>query len=132
MIVVDTSALMAILNKEAAALDCRRALRRESAIAISAGTYTEAMIVAAGRGMAGPMDELLRRTISDVITLTPERARLAAQAYTVWGKGNHSAALNFGDCFAYAVARELNCPLLFVGNDFSKTDIVSALPPQQD
>lgn len=127
MIVVDTSALMAILNEEPAALECRRILKRENNIAISAGTYTEAMIVAAGREMSSSMDELLKRTISNVIVVTPERARLAADAYRTWGRTFNKAALNFGDCFAYAAAKEFDCPLLFIGNDFSQTDIISAM-----
>jgi len=60
--------------------------------------------------------------------VTEETAERAAAAYARWGKGNHPAGLNFGDCFAYALAEQMNCPLLFVGDDFSKTDIVPALP----
>ena len=63
----------------------------------------------------------------EVVTVTPAAARRIAQAYEKWGKGVNPAALNFGDCFAYEVAREHNCKLLFIGDDFSKTDIESVL-----
>jgi ribonuclease VapC len=59
----------------------------------------------------------------DVVTVTPAASRRIALAYARWGKGHHPAALNFGDCFAYDVAKENACPLLFVGNDFSRTDL---------
>jgi ribonuclease VapC len=59
--------------------------------------------------------------------VTPASARHVARAYERWGKGFHPAGLNFGDCFAYALAKEHSCPLLFVGKDFSKTDIASVL-----
>ncbi len=73
------------------------------------------------------METLLQQSISDVVVLTPARAELAATAYTHWGRNFHTASLNFGDCFAYATAKEFNCPLLFIGNDFAQTDIPSAI-----
>jgi ribonuclease VapC len=63
----------------------------------------------------------------EVVTVTPASARRIAQTYEQWGKGVHSAALNFGDCFAYEVAKEHACRLLHVGDDFSKTDIEGVL-----
>ena len=95
---------------------------------MSAATYTEAMIVAARRNLSEDMEDLLTATISDVVALTPERARLAGHVYTLWGKNFHAAALNYGDCFAYATAKEFDCPLLFVGNDFARTDVKRAIP----
>jgi ribonuclease VapC len=69
----------------------------------------------------------MRRLTEDLrietVVLTHDRADFAAHAYAVWGKGNHPARLNFGDCFAYALARELDRPLLFVGQDFALTDV---------
>ena len=62
-----------------------------------------------------------------VVPLTEERALAAALGYVRWGKGFHPAALNFGDCFAYALAKEHDCPLLFVGDDFTKTDVKPAI-----
>jgi ribonuclease VapC len=109
----------------------RVAMHFESAglIMISAATLTEAKIVSAARGLADSMDELLAsKGISDVIIdVTPARAERAADAYTRWGKGFHRAALNYGDCFAYAAAREFDCPLLYIGNDFIHTDITAAI-----
>lgn len=127
MIVVDTSALMAILKTEPEADRCWQRLRLESDIRISAGTLTEVMIVAARQGYTPELARLVAQVVSQVVPVTAERARRAADAYTHWGKGFHPAALNFGDCFAYATARELDCPLLYVGNDFSRTDIRNAV-----
>ena len=59
--------------------------------------------------------------------MTAERALLVAEANAMWGKCIHPAGLNFGDCFAYATAKEFGCPLLYIGNDFSRTDVVSAI-----
>ncbi|MGV8936456.1 MAG: type II toxin-antitoxin system VapC family toxin [Allorhizobium sp.] len=128
MIVVDTSALMSILNAEPSSGECLAALKREAEIIMSAGTYTEAKIVAARRGLAEDMGAVLLSSISEIVSLTSDRAHLAADAYARWGKGFHPAGLNFGDCFAYALARERDCPLLYVGKDFSLTDIRSAIP----
>lgn len=98
---------------------------------IAAPTLTEALIVAKRRGFEMEMAALLRALDPVVLPLTAERARAAAAAYARWGKGFAPAALNFGDCFAYALARELNAPLLFVGNDFAQTDVTPALVPIQ-
>ena len=64
----------------------------------------------------------------EIESVTSASARSVSRAYETWGKGLHPAALNFGDCFAYALAQERACPLLYVGGDFKKTDIVAALP----
>ena len=63
----------------------------------------------------------------EIVSVTPSSARRVAAAYARWGRGTHPAGLNFGDCFSYEVAKEHSCPLLFVGDDFSKTDLESAL-----
>jgi len=63
-----------------------------------------------------------------IIPVTAQTAADVAQAYTVWGKGQNPAGLNFGDCFAYVTAKAFDCPLCFIGQDFIKTDIISALP----
>jgi ribonuclease VapC len=127
MIVVDTSVLMAILKTEPGARDCWLRLKREQQVSLSAGTLTEAMIVATRQGYRNEMQDLIALTVSDVIDVTPSRAEHAASAYARWGKGFHPAGLNFGDCFSYALAAELDCALLFIGNDFARTDIRSAL-----
>lgn len=73
------------------------------------------------------MDRLIEGLGFDVIAVTPARARRIADAYEKWGKGIHPAALNFGDCFAYTLAKEHGCRLLYVGRNFAQTDVQAAL-----
>jgi ribonuclease VapC len=127
MIAVDTSALMAIVLGEADADACMAMLETEPAVLISAGTVAETLIVAARRKVAEEMAKLIDGLGFDVVTVTAASARRIAAAYENWGKGVHPAGLNFGDCFAYEVAKAHDCRLLFVGNDFSKTDVESVL-----
>lgn len=127
MIVVDTSALIEIAIGAPRATECRQALKQADTLLISAGTVTETLIVATGRAVEPQMTALLDRFGLTVVPLTEERAKAAARAYRRYGKSWHAAALNFGDSFAYALAKEHDCPLLFVGDDFSRTDIASAL-----
>lgn len=127
MIAVDTSALMAIALNEKEADACISALEAEDNILISAGTVAEALIVAARRNVGEEMANLIDGLGFDVVAVTPASARRIALAYAQWGKGMNPAALNFGDCFAYAVAKENSCGLLYVGDDFSKTDIAGVL-----
>lgn len=128
MIVVDTSALMAVLLDEADAPACIDILEGEPDLVISAGTLAEALIVAGRRGLEARMARLVEGLGIDIAPLTEDSARAVAKAYDRFGKGRHRAALNFGDCFAYDAARSHGCPLLFVGDDFAHTDVVSALP----
>jgi ribonuclease VapC len=125
MIAVDTSALMAVVLGDPEADACIAILESEPAVLISAGTLAEALIVAARRNVADEMAKLVGGLGFDVVTVTPASARRIAAAHERWGKGVHPAGLNFGDCFAYEVAKEHNCRLLFIGNDFSKTDVES-------
>ena len=127
MIVVDTSALMAIVLKEPTAEACIAALEAEDEILMSAGTFAEALIVSTRRDVAAGMAALVHRLDPDIVAVTSETARRIGQIYEQWGRGFHPAALNFGDCFAYEVAKERACRLLYVGNDFVKTDIESVL-----
>ncbi|WP_420962569.1 type II toxin-antitoxin system VapC family toxin [Brucella sp. IR073] len=126
MIAVDTSALMAIILNEPEADVCHTRLA-ENRLLISAGTIAEALIVSTGRRLQNEMNRLLEATKFQIIDVTPETARRIGNIYAKWGKGIHPAGLNFGDCFAYDVAKEHGCPLLYVGKDFAWTDIVSAL-----
>lgn len=126
MIVVDTSALMAILLAEPAGDRCIEVLEAETAVAISAATLAEALIVAGRRNVGGEMSALVDGLGFDVVPVTASTASKVAEAYARWGKGVHVASLNFGDCFAYALARENKAPLLFVGEDFARTDIEPA------
>lgn len=127
MIAVDTSALMAIVLNEKEADACIAALEAEENILISAGTVAEALIVGARRNVGGEVAGLIDGLGFDVVAVTPASARQIAQAYAQWGKGISPASLNFGDCFAYAAAKENSCRLLYVGDDFVKTDIASVL-----
>jgi ribonuclease VapC len=126
VIVVDSSALIAIIMKEPQGPLCEMALTDDDDLVISAGNLTEALIVAGQRGLTAEIDALIEQCAIDVIAVDEATARRAANAYTKWGKGNHPASLNYGDCFAYALAKDRGCPLLFVGNDFGQTDIQSA------
>jgi ribonuclease VapC len=123
MIAVDTSALMAIILDEPPSNACIAALEAADEILISAGTVAESLIVAARRGVGDEMKSLVNDLGLNVIPLTQASAERIAQVYSRWGKGLHPAGLNLGDCFAYDVAREHGCALLYVGDDFAKTDI---------
>jgi ribonuclease VapC len=128
VIAVDTSALMAIVLNEPTADDCISLLAKEDEILISAGTVAEALIVAAIRNVGAEMTSIIRGVGFEVVPVTSAAAERIAEAYARWGRGTaRSAGLNFGDCFAYEVAKDRGCPLLFVGDDFKKTDIASAL-----
>lgn len=127
MIAVDTSALMAIVLDEPQATACIAVLEAEDEIVISAGTVAEALIVSERRNVGEEVTTLIDGLGFDIVDVTPAVARRVAQTYARWGKGIHPASLNFGDCFAYDVAKEHACPLLFVGDDFAKTDIGRAI-----
>ena len=127
MIVLDTSAIMAILLQEPSGRPCIDALTRDPHILISAGTLTEAYVVAKGRKQTVRFEALRKALSLDVVPVDAERARRAAEAHATWGRGNHPAKLNFGDCFAYELATSSDCPLLFVGNDFVQTNVRSAI-----
>lgn len=127
MIAVDTSALVAIALGEPQAIACATALDAEDDIVISAATMAEALIVALGRNVVPGMSRLFEEVGFDVVPVTSATARRVQAIYTKWGKGMHPASLNLGDCFAYDVAREHGCRLLYIGNDFARTDIASVL-----
>lgn len=127
MIVVDTSALLAIAQDEARAAECMAVLVATPRILISAGTLAEAMIVSGRRNVAEGVRTLVDDLAFEVIPATAATAQDCAAAYVQWGKGVHPAGLNLGDCFAYALAKARRCPLLFVGDDFARTDIANAL-----
>ncbi len=124
---VDTSAIMAILLNENSADACLTALAAEDVVLISAGTMAEFLVVAGRRNRASEAVRLLDEFDFAVVPLSATSARNVGDAYARWGRGVHPAGLNFGDCFAYAVATEHACRLLYVGDDFSRTDIESVL-----
>ncbi|MBP7003149.1 type II toxin-antitoxin system VapC family toxin [Amaricoccus sp.] len=127
MIAVDTSALMAILLDEPEADGCMAAIEAADKLLISAGTVAEALIVAGRRNVGEDMAELIDGLGFEIVPVTSASAHRIATTYGRWGKGIHPAALNFGDCFAFDAAEERNCPLLYVGNDFTRTGIRPAL-----
>ena len=128
--VLDTSALVAYLEQEPEAARVEAALAAAPRLLISAVTVVEAgIVVEARRGEAAgrELDLLLHRLHVDVVPVGETHADLARSAWRRFGKGRHPAGLNFGDCFAYALAAETGEPLLFVGSDFARTDIHPAL-----
>jgi ribonuclease VapC len=128
--VVDASAVLAILLGERDAAAFAQAIENADDRRMSAAGYLEAALVVDNRGDAVAQREFDRFFLRSGITIepvTPEQARLAREAYRDFGKGRHRAALNFGDCLAYALARAIEQPLLYKGRDFSHTDIQSAL-----
>lgn len=128
MIVVDTSALIAILKNENRALEAMHAIADAERVLMSAATVAEALIVASRRGTLDEMQRLLEGLLKlEIVDVTSTFAQRVAAAYDRWGKGVHPASLNFGDCFAYALAKERSLPLLYIGNDFSRTDIQAAI-----
>lgn len=128
--ILDCSPLVAILAGEPDAELYIQAISCAPRCRISAGNFIELSIVVESQfpiEVLRQCDALFRRVGIVIEPVTVEHAQLARQAFHDFGKGRHPAGLNFGDCFAYALARHTGEPLLFKGNDFSKTDIVSAL-----
>ena len=124
--VIDTSALVAILRAEPAAERLALVIHAAPARRISAATLVEVGIVIQRRfGEAGDreLDAVLSELDVETLALTADHAAIARGAYRLFGKGRHPAGLNFGDCFSYALSRALGEPLLFVGDDFSRTDV---------
>ena len=124
--IIDTSAILAILLQEVDARQYAEAIYVAETCHMSAANFLEAAInldsrlsPAAGR----QLDTFVERTLIAIEPVTPEQARVARQAYLDYGKGYHPAGLNFGDVFAYALSKTTRQPLLFKGNDFSQTDI---------
>jgi ribonuclease VapC len=127
--IVDTSAIIAILRDEPDAEDLSSAIESADVRRVSAGTYIETAIVTdANRDpvLSRRLDSFLQQAFIIVEPVTVEQSRLAREAYRDYGKGRHRAGLNFGDCFAYALAKEKGEPLLFKREDFRKTDVEPA------
>jgi len=129
--IVDTSALIAILRDEPEAVLCAKAIAKAAIRRVSAANYVEAAaVIDASRDPVASrrFDDLLREAAFVIEPVTAVQARLAREAYRDYGKGSgHPAKLNFGDCFAYALAKDSGELLLFIGSDFAHTDIRSAL-----
>jgi len=129
--IVDTSALVAIIKREPEQAAFSVILEAEKDLRISAATYFEASIVLDGLrkpDISRALDDLIERAQIEIEPVTAEQARIARQAYRDYGRGSgHAANLNFGDCFSYALARAKREPILFKGDDFGHTDLRSAV-----
>jgi len=128
-VIVDTSALLAILEQEPEAERIAHAIASDAGCSLSSATLVEAgIVVQARRGDEGArdLDLLIAKLGVTVVPFTARQADLARKAYRSYGRGQHPAALNFGDCFAYALAKDTSEPLLAKGQDFHKTDILLA------
>jgi len=128
--IVDTSAIMALLTKEPEAVKFGVALAEQRNVAISAATLVELCTVAEGRAGAAlwaEVEALLADLEIEVVSFNAEQASLAREGWRRFGKGRHPAGFNLGDCFAYALAQERGEPLLFKGEDFARTDVRRAV-----
>jgi ribonuclease VapC len=121
--IVDTSALIAILRGEPDGEALLDRLLRADVVRISAGTLQEARMVAERDAGADELAELLALADTEVVPVDEHLVDLATEGFRRFGKGRHPAGLNFGGCFAYALARACGEPLLFKGDDFSRTDL---------
>jgi ribonuclease VapC len=131
--VIDTSALIAVMNDEPDAGRYEDAITRDSRRLMSLASVLEAAIVLEKRfGQEGPraLDELLRRLPIEAVSVDGDQLEWARHAHHTYGRGRHPAALNFGDCFSYALAKSTGERLIYKGADFSRTDVKSALADQ--
>jgi ribonuclease VapC len=128
--ILDTSALLAILLREPEAESFARAIEASDVVRLSVAGYLEAAIFVDRHGdevRRAMLDTFLEEFSIRLEPVTVEQARTARQAFRSFGKGQHPAGLNFGDCFTYALAKAVREPVLYKGNDFSQTDLSSAI-----
>jgi ribonuclease VapC len=127
--IVDTSAVMAMLFGEPEAASFARAIKAAPKRRISAASWAEAALVADNRSdlAAAEFNAFMERLDLEVMPFTLDQARRARDAHRRFGKGRHPAKLNLGDCFSYALAQERGEPLLFKGDDFAQTDVKAAI-----
>jgi ribonuclease VapC len=127
--IVDTSAIMAILFGEEDAQVYADAIAEADSCRVSAANFVETALVAEAQNKKDggrQLDAFMRRAGISIEPVTEEQAHIARQAFIDFGKGRHSAGLNFGDCFSYALSKAMGEPLLFKGRDFAKTDVNTA------
>ena len=132
MIVVDSSIIVAIIREESDAAIWVDVLDKTPHVCMSVISYVETNMVIAGRwsdARLGRVDATLKALHVRVVPVTLNQGNVALAAFLRFGRGRHSAGLNIGDCFAYALAKSRDLPLLFKGDDFAKTDIVPAWRP---
>jgi ribonuclease VapC len=130
--VLDTSALLAILADEPERRAFNEAIEAADSCVMSAATFVEISIVIESRsGAEGlrDLDHFISRAAIQLVPVDAEQTQVARRAFTRFGKGRHPAGLNYGDGFSYALATALGRPLLYKGNDFGKTDVISAAGP---
>ena len=126
--VIDSSALVTLLLREAEAERLARAIAADPRRLISVFNWLEtAIVIESKKGEAGAreLDLLLHRAQIEIVAMNPDQSEIARTAWRAYGKGNHPAGLTIGDCCAYALAKYSGEPLLFKGEDFSQTDIQS-------
>ena len=124
--IVDTSAVIAILFEESEAERCHQAIAQAPHSRMSVANFLEAAMVLEGRSgleSGRDLDDYLQEAMIELEPVTVEQAHAARRAWRRFGKGNHPAGLNYGDCFAYALAEVTGEPLLFKGQDFALTDV---------
>ena len=129
--IVDSSALIALVMQEAERDEITDTMLTAPSLKMSAATWFESCSVVDARKWAAAsarFETLVDEFEMEIVPVTAEQARMARTAYQRFGRGQHKAGLNWGDCFAYALAKITGEPLLFKGNDFSQTDIRPALP----
>ncbi len=127
--IIDTSAVLAILRNEPERRRFNQAIEADTTRLMSVASFVEAsMVMEARHGYDGirDLDLFLARAEIELVPVDVNQSHIARQAFRRYGKGRHQAALNFGDCFTYALAKTTEEPLLFKGNDFSQTDIEAA------
>ena len=128
--IVDTSAILAILNDEPERRQFNEAIEASDECLMSTASFVEvSLVLEATRGYEGlrDLDLLLAKAGVEFVPVDLEQAQIARKAFRIFGKGRHMAKLNFGDCFSYALAIATNSPLLFKGNDFPQTDVIQAI-----
>jgi ribonuclease VapC len=132
--VIDSSALLAIILDEPEVEEFVSIVAKAKIVRLSAASYVEASIVLTMRGRPqrqSSLNDYIQRYEIQIEPVTVEQAKLASEAFSAYGKGLHNARLNYGDCFTYALAKAMREPLLFKGNDFTKTDLEPAVKPLQ-
>jgi ribonuclease VapC len=127
VIVIDASALVAVVFGESASGAMLSVLQRGVALRMSPINQVEARMIVERRGLVRVLDELVAESGVEIIPIDAAQAEIAWAAFKRFGKGRHAAALNLADCFAYALAQISEAPLLYIGADFAKTDMRSAL-----
>ena len=128
--IIDSSAIMAILLQEPEAEQLARAMARDTTRLISAATWLEisiAVLLRVGEPGLHFLDLLIAKYAIEIMPMTQKQAEIARRAFKQYGKGIHPARLNFGDCIVYALAKDTDEPLLFKGEDFNKTDLITVV-----